>query len=171
VLGDSCLTSFRLGEASSYWLRKWRIDGTFERLNAALGERLRELWGRNAQPPAQASRGLPVREDNRWCRRRTERIRWWEEGARYSRRHLLVDTEGLVLTKPRSTAQRSPTPRWANALLLKAASERFFHASLSHLWVDAGYPRAEAKGGQRAAQLGLSVEVVHRTPPSQYPRR
>src|SRR3569623_3646931 len=35
-----------------YWFRKWRIEGTFERLNAALRERLRELSGRTAQPSA-----------------------------------------------------------------------------------------------------------------------
>src|SRR5215208_4217663 len=35
-----------------YWFRKWRIDGTFERLNAALRERLRISLGRNAKPSA-----------------------------------------------------------------------------------------------------------------------
>src|SRR5829696_8117392 len=32
------------------WFRKWRIDGTFERLNAALRERLRTRSGRNPRP-------------------------------------------------------------------------------------------------------------------------
>ena len=31
----------RLGRPSNYWFRRWRIDGTLERLNRALGERLR----------------------------------------------------------------------------------------------------------------------------------
>jgi len=35
-----------------YWFRKWRIEGTFEHLNAELRERLRELSGRIAQPSA-----------------------------------------------------------------------------------------------------------------------
>jgi putative transposase len=35
-----------------YWFRKWRIEGTFEHLNAELRERLRKLSGRNAQPSA-----------------------------------------------------------------------------------------------------------------------
>jgi transposase len=35
-----------------YWFRKWRIEGTFERLNAVLRERLRTHLGRNAQPSA-----------------------------------------------------------------------------------------------------------------------
>ncbi len=35
-----------------HYFREWRIDGTFERLNATLRERLRTRLGRNAQPSA-----------------------------------------------------------------------------------------------------------------------
>ncbi len=35
-----------------YWFRKWRIDGTFERLNSALRERYRIQLGRNPHPSA-----------------------------------------------------------------------------------------------------------------------
>ena len=49
------------------------------------------------KPTAQCRyRRLAVGQDYRGGRR-TERIRWWQEGARHSKRHLLVDTEGLVL--------------------------------------------------------------------------
>ena len=34
------------------WFRKWRIDGTWEQLNAMLRERVRISLGRNAQPSA-----------------------------------------------------------------------------------------------------------------------
>jgi putative transposase len=34
------------------WFRRWRIDGNFERLNAALRKRLRTRSGRNPQPSA-----------------------------------------------------------------------------------------------------------------------
>jgi putative transposase len=34
------------------WFRRWRIDGTWERLNAALRERVRARSGRNPQPSA-----------------------------------------------------------------------------------------------------------------------
>ena len=45
-------------------------------------------------------------------------------------------------------------------MLLKTACERF--PRLSHLWVDAGY---QGRGKEWVEQeLGLSVEVVHRTP-------
>ncbi|MBA3423195.1 MAG: transposase, partial [Rubrobacter sp.] len=35
-----------------HYFRKWRIDGTFERLNAAIRERLRVRLGRDPQPSA-----------------------------------------------------------------------------------------------------------------------
>src|SRR3712207_6080626 len=41
---------FPLWKTVYYWFRKWRIDGTFERLNASLRERLRKGLGRNSQP-------------------------------------------------------------------------------------------------------------------------
>ena len=34
------------------WFRRWRIDGTWERLNAELRERLRWHLGRNPHPSA-----------------------------------------------------------------------------------------------------------------------
>src|ERR687894_67795 len=34
------------------WFRRWRIDGTWEQLNATLRERVRTSLGRNAQPSA-----------------------------------------------------------------------------------------------------------------------
>ena len=40
----------RLGRPSNYWFRRWPIDGTLERLNRALGERLRVQLGETAQP-------------------------------------------------------------------------------------------------------------------------
>jgi putative transposase len=62
--------------------------------------------------------------------------------------------------KPRFTAPRFPTPGRLEVTLLKAARERL--PRLSHLWVDAGY---QGRGKEWAEQeLGLSVEVVHRTP-------
>src|SRR5438270_13869545 len=34
------------------WFRRWRLDGTWERLHTALRERLRSAVGRNPQPSA-----------------------------------------------------------------------------------------------------------------------
>src|SRR3712207_4648075 len=76
------------------WFRKWRIDGTFERLNAALQERVRTRCGRNPQPSAgivdsQSAKSTGVGGEQRG----------YDGGKkiRGRKRHLLVDTEGLVV--------------------------------------------------------------------------
>ena len=138
-----------------YWFRKWRLDGTFERLNAVLRERLRIRLGRNAQPSAgivdsQSAKTTGVGGEQRGY--------GGGKKVRGRTRHLLVDTEGLVLEAKVHSAKIPDQD--GLRLLLKAARERLPH--LAHLWVDAGY---QGRGKQWAEQeLGLSVEVVHRTP-------
>ena len=74
------------------------------------------------------------------------------------KRQLLVDTEGLVL-KAKVHSAKVPDQDGIK-LLLKAARDPL--PRLSQLWVDAGY---QGRGKEWAEQeLGLSVEVVHRTP-------
>jgi putative transposase len=136
-----------------HYFRAWRIDGTFERLNAILRERLRVRSGRDPHPSA----GIVDSQSAKTSGVGGE-ARGYDGGkkVRGRKRHLLVDTEGFVL-KAKIHSAKIPDQDGIK-LLLKAARDRL--PRLSHLWVDAGY---EGRGKQWAEEtLGLSVEVVHR---------
>jgi putative transposase len=118
---------------------RWRTDGAFEHLNAALGERLRTSLGAGACGTERGYRRLlPVCEDHRRRSRREQRGYDGNKKIRGRKRHLLVvDTEGLVLSRPRSTA--APTVPTQDGLRLLLEPARSGISRLSHLWLDAGY--------------------------------
>jgi putative transposase len=74
------------------------------------------------------------------------------------KRHLLVDTEGLVLGV-RVHSARVPD---ADGIKLDLGPARERLGRLSHLWVDAGYQGRGKRWAEEA--MGLSVEVVRKPP-------
>jgi putative transposase len=138
-----------------HYFRVWRLDGVWERLNTALCKRLRVRLGRNPQPSA----GM-VDSQSAMTTGVGGEARGYDGGkkVRGRKRHLLVDTEGLVL---KASVHSAKIPDQDGIqLVLEATRDRL--PRLSHLWVDAGY---QGRGKEWAEkELGLSVEVVHRTP-------
>src|SRR5215212_9289563 len=137
------------------WFRRWRIDGTWERLTTELRERLRVRLGRAPNPSTGIVDSQPAKTTGVGGEQRG-----YDGGkkVRGRKRHLLVDTEGLVL-KAKVHSAKVPDQDGIK-LLLKTGRERL--PRLSHLWVDAGY---QGRGKEWVEQeLGLRVEVVHRTP-------
>jgi len=137
-----------------YWFRKWRIEGTFEQLNAALRERLRIRLGRGIQPMASIVDSLSAKTTGVGGEQRGYDGGKKVRGRR--KRHLLVDTEGLIL-KAKVHSAKVPDQDGLK-LLLESARAEVSH--LKHLWLDAGYEGRGKRWAQEA--LSLSVEVVRR---------
>jgi len=140
-------------ETVYWWFRKWRTDGTFEHINAALREALRTQSGRNVLPSA----GIADSQ-----RTKTTGVGGEQRGydgnkkVRGRKRHLLVDTEGLVL-KAKVHSAKIPEQDGLRMLLESARSGL---SRLKHLWLDAGY---EGRGKRWAEEaMGLSVQIVRK---------
>ncbi len=120
-----------------------------------LRERLRVKLGRNPEPSAGIVDAQSAKTTGMGGEQRGYDGRKKVNGRK---RQVLVDTEGLVVKAKIHSAKIAGQD--GLKLLLESAEGQI--GLLSHVWLDSGY---QGRGREWAEQeLGLSLEVVHRSP-------
>lgn len=133
-----------------HYFRLWRLDGTWKHLNDVLRTSVRLKSKRDSQPSAAIIDSQSVKTTN------VGGPKGFDNAKKVNgrKRHLLVDTQGLLLGVKVHTADISD--RDGSKLLLTPLKSQL--PRLSHLWADSGYSGQVAQWIQ--STLGWTVEIV-----------
>jgi putative transposase len=138
-----------------HYFRVWRLNGTWERLNRLLREKVRLKFGKKRQPSASIldSQSIKTSEGGLEC--------GFDAGKKITgrKRHTLVDTLGLIL-KVIVTAGNVQDRDGAKSLLEEIRLENNMIQCLKLIWADGSY-RGELLTWVEET-LGLKLEIVEK---------
>lgn len=135
--------------------RKWTLNHTWESINARLRALAREQQDKRCRPTAAILDSQSVKSDGHGGRV------GYDAGKKIKgrKRHLLVDTLGLVLGVV-VTAASVPERQGAQVLLSRVLG---WFSWLRRMWVDGGYSGPDFAQWVRGLRPKLQVEVVKRS--------
>jgi putative transposase len=139
-----------------WWLDKWQADGSAEHMHDDLRERVRAAAGRNPGPSAAIIDSQSVKGSEMIDRTR----RGYDAGKKINgtKRHLAVDTLGLLLTVLVTAA--SVQDRDAARPLLWNLRKAFPSVKLA--WADGGYAGKLVTWASSRLKPKLTLEIVKR---------
>lgn len=140
-----------------HYFRKWRLDGTWERIHTALREQLRRRLGRDPQPSAGSIASQSVKTTG------VGGERGFDAGKQTKgrKRHVLVDTEGLLLKVVVHAADIMD--RDGVKVLLTDGIQGLF-PRLCHLWLEGGYNGTDQGKDWIEKTFGWTAQLVQRPP-------
>ena len=133
-----------------YHHAEWRDAGLWRKLNKYLRRKLRKQLGRKEEPSAGCADSQSIKADSLWGN--------GYDGAKSvngAKRHLLVDTLGLVLSVMVTAAN---VPERKGLARLLALGRHQLHR-LHHLWLDQGY-RGHAFAKRMLLCFAVVLEIV-----------